>query len=162
MTRTWVSGVRIDLRYSRRAGYKLVAWARWEVVAGQRLVVTYEVSLVPKKPGESKAGEGPLPRAADPCTMFHKTPELQKYLIDLAYEDGGGARRSSRLFVDTGGGEYLVTLKDPTECRQLRVRVRDLGTAWVALEALLCSNSCPWEVDQYELDRRPKQKKKGS
>lgn len=115
---------------------------------------------MPRKPSGSQATEGLIPKAAPPGRVLEKCPILASYLTDLAYEEGGGPRVPSRLFISAGGGEWLVTLKDETEARQLRVRVGDLGTAYAALEALLGSPVCPWEPDAYAMQKRTGGRKK--
>jgi len=114
---------------------------------------------VPKKPEPGSAVGGTVVRAAAIGKMFDKTPLLASYLVDLQYDDGGGMRQPSRLFVEVVGTEWVFTLKDPTECRQLRVRVGDPGTGLAALEALLSSNTCPWEPDLWAANKPAKKRR---
>lgn len=114
---------------------------------------------MPKKPDQTMADPTIVAKAANHPRVLDKAPTLASYLLDLAYEDGGGARQPSRLFIEASGGEWLIVLKDPTEARQVRVRVGDLGTMWAALEAILTVGSCPWEPDLWAANNRAKKKK---
>lgn len=159
IVRSWVAGVRMDFEYNRRTGWRLVSWAVMCRDGGDRRA-TREVKLgMPKKPEVTHADTGVVPRAAAPGRVLDKTPTLAGYLIDMGYEDGGGPRQPSRLFIEATGGEWLIVLKDPTECRQLRARVTDLGTAYAALEALLTSGTCPWEPDLWAANAKGRKKK---
>lgn len=159
VTRQWVGRVRLDFAYHRRTGYRLVAWAVMVSRDGLSVAGPVQECHVPKKPDSQGAG-GDVPRSAAPRPkVLDKTPVLAGYLLDLQYEDGGGSREPSFLFIRAAAGEWLVTLKDPTERRQIRARVTDLGTAWAALEALLTSDSCPWEADAYQQGRKPANRK---
>ena len=116
---------------------------------------------MPKKPAAAgPGGDAPRQAAARP-KVLEKTPTLAGFLLDLQYEDGGGPREPSYMIVKAAGGEWLVTLKDPTEARQLRTRVTDLGTAYAALEGLLVADSCPWEPDSWAQGRKPGRRKGG-
>jgi len=116
---------------------------------------------VPKKPVASVGAES-TPRQAAACPKaFDKTPTLAGFLVDLQYEEGGGPREPSYVIIKAAGGEWLVTLKDPTEARQLRVRVTDLGTCWASLEALLNADSCPWEPDTWAVGRKAGSRRRG-
>lgn len=149
VTRQWVGSVRLDLDYCPRLGYRLVGWAVLETRRGVRAVHRAWSIDVPRKPsGEAGAGSAPTQAAPRP-KVLEKTPTLASYLLDLQYEDGGGPREPSYLLLRAAGGEWLATLKDPTEARQLRLRVSDLGTVYAALEALLNADSCPWEPDTW-------------
>jgi len=162
VTRHWVGTVRLDLEYSKRTGFRLVGWALMEVRGRVRAAYkTWEFN-VPKKPGDSGASGGVASQAASRPKVLDKTPVLASYLLDLQYEDGGGPREPSYLIVKAAGGEWLVTMKDPTEARQIRLRVSDLGTIYAALEALLGADSCPWEPDAWAMKssgRRPRGRK---
>lgn len=116
---------------------------------------------MPRKPDQSVVGPGEVRQAAGRPKVLEKTPVLASYLLDLAYEDGGGAREPSYLILKAAGGEWLATLKDPTEARQLRVRVSDLGTVYAALEALLSAGACPWEPDAWAEKRSGRKPRKG-
>jgi hypothetical protein len=145
VVRQWVGPVRLDLSWREYRGWRLIGWAAMGAVGGQRAAVVREVFTVPKKP-EVVAGEsGVIPKAASGGRIFDKTPLLLGYLVDLAYEEGGGPRQVSRVSLEAAAGEWLVTLSDPTTLKMIRVRVSDPGTAWAALEALLATATCPWE-----------------
>ena len=159
IVRSWSNGVRWDWVYSRRTGWRLVAWAVMEIVNGIRRASPPRRCDVPKKPDQSVVVPGTVEQAARLPKVLERTPVLASYLLDLSYEEGGGAREPSYLILKAAGGEWLVTLKDPTECRQLRTRVSDLGTAYAALEALLTAGVCPWERDEWAEARRPKKKR---
>ena len=159
VVRSWSNGVRWDQAYDRRRGWRLISWAVMEVVRGVRRASKPREADVPKKPDQSVVVPGTVEQAARVPKVLERTPVLASYLLDLSYEDGGGAREPSYLIVKAAGGEWLVTLKDPTECRQLRVRVSDLGTAYAQLEALLTAGVCPWERDQWAEDRKPKKRR---
>lgn len=154
----WVRSVRLDFTYDRRHGFRLVAFA--VMVDGPRgRHAGPEVSCdMPKKPDQSQANGTAVHTAAAAPRWFDKTPVLSGYLRDMQYEDGGGAREPSYLLVKAAGGEWLITLKDPTEARQLRVRVSDLMTMFGALEALLTSGTCPWEPDAWAASRSKKKR----
>jgi hypothetical protein len=142
--------------YSKRNGYRLCGWAVMETRAGLRSAgPTVEIE-VPKKPVASPGGDREVRRAAAVPKVMEKCPLLAGYLLDTSYEGGVEPREPSYLIVKAAGGEWLVTLKDPTEARQIRLRVTDLGTAWATLEALLTSDTCPWEDDVWAAGRRPR------
>lgn len=149
VTRHWLGTVRLDLEYAPRTGYRLVAWAVLETRGGVRAAGRVWELNVPRKPAASAGGDQPNRQAAPRPKVLEKTPILASYLLDMAYEDGGGPREPSYLILRAAGGEWLATLKDPTEARQLRLRVTDLGTVYAALEALLGADSCPWEPDAW-------------
>jgi len=161
VTRHWVGHVRLDLEYHRRDGFRLVAWAVMEVRGQVKAAFrTWRIN-VPKKPAAASAG-GSEPRQAAPRPkILEKTPTLAGFLLDLQYEDGGGPREPSYLIIKAAGGEWLATLKDPTEARQIRIRVTDLGTVWAALEALLGADSCPWEPDAWAIKASGRKPRKG-
>jgi hypothetical protein len=116
---------------------------------------------VPRKPDSAGGGGSPPTAAARVPAVLSKTPTLASYLLDLQYEGGGGPREPSYLLIRAAAGEWLLTLKDPTEVRQLRTRVTDLGTAWASLEALLASDCCPWEPDIWASRGKAGGRKKG-
>jgi len=161
VTRQWVGSVRLDLEYARQTGYRLVAWAVMEERHGRRAASSVRRCDVPKKPDSAGSSGGIPTQAAPRPKVLDKTPLLASFLLDLQYEDGGGPREPSYLIVKAAGGEWLVTMKDPTEARQVRIRVSDLGTAYAALEALLSGDSCPWEPDAWAMKssgRTPRRK----
>lgn len=161
ITRQWVGSVRLDLDYCPRLGYRLVGWAVFETRKGVRAAFRSWSIDVPRKPS-SEAGVASAPTQAAPRPkVLEKTPTLASYLLDLQYEDGGGPREPSYLLVRAAGGEWLATLKDPTEARQLRLRVSDLGTVYAALEALVAADSCPWEPDVWAQKAGSRGRRKG-
>jgi hypothetical protein len=163
VTRQWVGPVRLDLVYDRRTGYRLVAWAVMETRGGVRSASCLREIGMPRKPAAAAPGEGGPRQAAPRPKVLDKTPLLASYLLDMQYEEGGGPREPSYLIIKAAGGEWLCTLKDPTEARQLRLRVSDLGTLYAALEALLSADSCPWEPDVWaERGRGRTPRKKGA
>lgn len=151
VTRQWVGSVRLDLEYAQRTGYRLVAWATMELRGKVRAASSARRIDVPKKPDHQGSGPSVATQAAPRPKVLDKTPLLASYLLDLQYEDGGGPREPAYLIIKAAGGEWLVTMKDPTEARQIRLRVSDLGTAYAALEALLSGDSCPWEPDAWAM-----------
>jgi len=154
VTRQWVGSVRLDLEYSKRTGYRLVAWAIMEVRGQVRSAgKTWSVD-VPKKPADVGSVAPAARQAAPKPSVLSKTPVLASFLLDMQYEDGGGPREPSYLIIRAAGGEWMATLKDPTEARQIRLRVTDLGTVYAALEALLAGDSCPWEPDVWTTQRK--------
>jgi len=157
--RTWVGGVRFDLRYHRRTGWRLVSWAYLDDGPSGRSARTVEIPVVPKKPHQAASKPGEVRRTLPVPHWLSKTPTLASYLLDLDYEDGAGAREQSYYSVKPTRTGWDVTLKDPSTCRQLRVTVVDLGTMFAALEALLSSEVCPWEDDAWALARQPKKRK---
>lgn len=159
VTRQWLGHIRFDLEYAQRTGYRLVAWAVMELRGQVRAAGRVWELDVPKKPASATAGGSEPRQAAKPPKVLEKTPTLASFLLDLQYEDGGGPREPSYLIIKAAGGEWLATLKDPTEKRQLRLRVTDLGTVWAALEALLAADSCPWEPDAWAMDQRSRKRR---
>lgn len=114
---------------------------------------------MPKKPSDAdKLGVMPLIAVAKP-KMLDRCPMLVSFLTDLWYEGTTESREPSYLIIRARDGEWHVTLKDPTEKRQVRLRVEDLGTAWAALEALLTAPSCPWEPDSWAGKRGPQKRR---
>jgi len=161
ITRQWLGQVRLDLEYSPRYGYRLVAWAILELRGGVRAAHHTWSFNVPKKPAAPAPG-GDAPRQAAPRPkVLDRTPVLASFLLDMQYEDGAGAREPSYLILRAAGGEWLATLKDPTEARQLRLRVSDLGTVYAALEALLSGETCPWEPDLWANQKAGSRRRKG-
>jgi hypothetical protein len=161
VTRQWLGSVRLDLEYGQHTGYRLVAWAVMEVRGEVRSASKVWSIDVPKKPGEHGGGGSVASQAAPRPKVLDKTPVLASFLLDLQYEDGGGPREPSYLIIKAAGGEWLVTMKDPTEARQIRLRVSDLGTCYAALEALLSGDTCPWEPDAWAMKssgRTPRRK----
>lgn len=161
VTRQWVGSVRLDLSYSTHTGYTLRTWAVMERKGGGYAASQERMADVPKKPDSAGSGSSVPTQAAARPKVLDKTPVLASYLLDLQYEDGGGPREPSYLIIKAAGGEWLVTMKDPTEARQVRLRVSDIGTAYAALEALLTGDSCPWEPDAWAMKssgRTPRRK----
>lgn len=160
VTRVWVMGVRLDFEYSRREGFRLVAWALLEDGPGGRRAVVQEEGVVPKKPAQGEVRSGEVRQILAPPKLLEKLPTLRSYLLDMDYEEGGGPREVSYYTVRPTPIGWAITLKDPSTCRQLRVTVADLGTALAALDALLGGDSCPWEPDQWAEQRQPRKGKK--
>jgi len=156
VTTGWVAGVRLDLRYSKRDGYRLVSWAVMDYRGRLRAAgPTWEIEM-PKRPSESnKLGLVPL-QAAPPGKWLEKTPTLASYFVDLFYEGTTDPREPCYLLVKPREGKWQFTLKDPTEARQLRVQVTEPATGLASLEALLVSETCPWEPDSYAAKAKKK------
>lgn len=113
--------------------------------------------FVPKRPQAASGGEGGRD-AAKRTGQLQKFPLLADHLLSLRYDDGDELRLPGYLIVRPQAGAWHVTLKDPSTGLQLRVATETLDLAWGALEALLGSTSCPWEIDQYA---KPQKKRKG-
>lgn len=160
MTHVWCMGVRFDFQYDRRAGFRLVSWARMVSGPRGRHAVVQEVCVVPKKPDQIEATPGEV-RKVLPCPRaMAKLPTLASYCLDMDYEDGGGPRKPSYWTVTPTVLGWVFTFKDPSTCRQVRLTVADYDTGLAQLEALLSAPSCPWEPDEWAAQRQAKQGKK--
>lgn len=151
--RVWWRGVRFDFRYDLRHGFCLVAAAVIRVRGGVRSAVVLWEFDVPKKPvpGATQGGAAVAPAKRSKVLGSH--PLLASFLMDLSYEDSGDPREPSYLLIKVRGSVWEVTLKDPTECRQLVVQVPSDDLAYAALEALLGADVCPWQPDSFALAR---------
>lgn len=160
MTHVWVMGVRLDFEYTRRAGFRLVAWARMVNGPRGRHAVVQEEFIVPKKPDQVESSAGEVRKVLACPKSMAKLPTVASYCLDMDYEDGGGPRKPSYWTVTPTVLGWQITFKDPSTCRQLRLTVGDLDTGLASLEALLAGPSCPWEPDEWAAQRQAKQGKK--
>jgi len=160
MTRVWVLGVRLDFEYTRREGFRLVAWARMVDGSRGRHAVVQETFVVPKKPDQVESSPGEVRKVLPLPKSLAKLPTLASYILDMDYEEGGGPRKPSNWLVTPTVLGWQITFKDPTTCRQLRLTVSDLDTAFASLEALLAGPSCPWEPDEWAAKRQAQGGKK--
>lgn len=147
-------------RWSRRIGAALVAIAprrpgefpNWEVIER-------EWRVMPKKPLMPGGAVPPAP-AAESSKALDAVPLLRGYLLDATWEDSTEAREPSTIIIRPGGGAFNVTLKDPSTCSQLRVRVPKWEAILGCLEALLTQDNPPWELDAWQAERAKGKKKK--
>lgn len=147
ITSAWLNSIRFDCAYTKRHGFQLVSWAVMVTRGGKRCAGPTQEVKMPKKPDETTRFGVTAARAADPGQMFAKLPILGSYLVDLFYEGGTETREPGYMLVRARDGKWHLTLKDPSEGRQVRLMVTEPGTMWAAMEALLASGTCPWEPD---------------
>lgn len=158
--RLWLEGCWAVFRYQARHGVTLVAVAprrpgelpHWERIER-------EWSVMPKKPALPGGVIPPAP-AAEASKALDAVPLLRGYLLDATWEDSTEAREPSTIIVRPGGGAFNVTLKDPSTCSQLRLRVPKWEAILGALEALLTADNPPWELDPWQAERSRGKKKK--
>jgi hypothetical protein len=150
----WLGRVRFDFSYSRRVGYRLLAIAKLIGFGASRRASKPEEIDVPKKPASISAVKGVVRKILPVPKAYEKTPVLAGYLLDLDYEGDDGPREPGYYTVRPSAMGWQYTLKDPSTARQLRVTVADPAIAFATLEALLVSETCPWEVDSWAEKRK--------
>lgn len=96
---------------------------------------------------------------ADPCEMIRKFPLVADFLLNEEHEDCS-ERKVGVLIIRADQGQYAVTAKEPSSCVMLRYNASTWLEVLVNLEALLSAPKPPWQVDQFEQDRRVGSKKK--
>lgn len=102
----------------------------------------------------------PLPAAPKGSKFLSKTPTIDEYLTQTAYEDGT-PRMVSALRTTTRGGMWSLTITDPDARARLVMVAADCDKAMLALEALLQAPDCPWEPDPWAPEpKAPRGKKK--
>lgn len=156
----WVGSVRLDFSFHRRDGWRL---SRYAIRRPSRRAISgfvLEEFDVPRKPETVVPQVGTVRKALATPRALAKAPTLASYLLDLDYEDGGGARQLSYLNIHPGTLGWTCYLKDPTPAMSLRLVVQDLDTLWAQLEALLTTGVCPWEPDQFLEERRNGKKRR--
>lgn len=150
------------LIYTRKSGW--VPWRFAGALRGARFAVEvkmwfrYGRSVVPKKP-EVANGSNVRAVAYKTGAILKNFPVLRSYLTDTTYEGSTDRRQPGLLIIRPSGGQWHITLKDPSTATQLRVSVDDLDRAFTALEGLLLSPECPWEDDEWQQSRGAKKRR---
>lgn len=91
--------------------------------------------------------------------VLHRFLALRQFLSARSYE-GGGVRLPGKMWLDGGASGYSITLKDVDQALQITVRAGTLDDVFSAAELVLGAENAPWEVDQYQAERRAEKKKK--
>lgn len=107
---------------------------------------------MPKMPEKAGGAAVPYAEGGDWVKAY---PLLLGYMVDSAWPDGAH-RAPGRLFLAPEGGQWVATLKEPTQGLILRVSVQYPAEAWPALEAALRLPAPPWQADPWEKGRRKK------
>ena len=98
-----------------------------------------------------------LPALSGESKMLVKLTYLRAWLVDTAYEDGT-ARVPGRLWFDSDGMAFRVTLFEASSMVKMTIRATTIDDALTLANQALGSESPPWEVDQYARDKAAEKK----
>lgn len=151
---------RLVVRYEPWTGWLLVAVERFR--GGVEIVRDYpwfEVKEMKKRSMAQVAVTGPGGSlAAKASTVFGGFPHLLEQLTVVKLEDES-PRTPGGLLISTQGSMWKLSVTEPDPCLKLTFLAQFLDDALAGLELALGSDSIPWEIDQWALSRRPKNKK---
>lgn len=91
--------------------------------------------------------------------LLHKCPLLRQFITARSYE-GGGVRLPGRFWFEAGSLGFAITLIDVDNALRCVVRAGAIDDVFAAAELLLGAENGPWEVDQFQADRKAKKPKK--
>lgn len=91
--------------------------------------------------------------------LFAKLPTLVAFITARSYDDGA-ARVPGKFWVDASSAGFTVTLIDIDQALRLTVRAGTIDDAFAAAESLLGAENAPWEVDQFQAEKRAEKMKK--
>ena len=151
---------RLVVRYVPWTGWVLAAIERFaEGVEVVREYAWSEVSEMKKRSMAQVALTGPGGSLASGASaVFGGFPHLLEQLTVVKLEDES-PRTPGGLLVSTQGSMWKLSVTEPDPCLKLTFLAQFLDDALAGLELALGSDSIPWEIDQWALSRRPKNKK---
>lgn len=101
----------------------------------------------------------PLPPLSGESVVLKKFPRLREFLSVTAYDDGS-ARAPGRMWLDSDGTAFVITLFETSAMVRARFRANALDDVIQLAEIFLAMESPPWEIDQWARERVATKKKK--
>lgn len=151
---------RLVVRYQPWTGWLLAAVERF--ACGTEVIREYpwfEVNEMKKRSMAQVAVTGPGGSlAAKSSVVLQGFPHLLEQLTVVKLEDES-PRTPGGLLISTQGSMWKLSVTEPDPCLKLTFLAQFLDDALAGLELALGSDSIPWEIDQWALSRRPKNKK---
>ncbi len=101
----------------------------------------------------------PLPPLSSDSVLLKRLARLREFLSLTAYDDGS-PRAPGRLWLDSDGTAYIITLFEPSAMVRARFRAAGIDDVFALADTFLGADTPPWEVDQWARDRVTAKKKK--
>jgi len=87
-------------------------------------------------------------------------PNLRDFFLKTQYDDGDGKREPGCLIIRAYEDQWSFTLKEPSQCLQLRLTTSTWDEGLLTAEAVLGDPSHAWETDAWAVRSAGKRKPK--
>lgn len=143
-----------------KSGTHLLAVSHWQQGQWQTHWVDVSVrSWLMKKVTLNLADDAEKPPLPVNTVLMKKFPRVLEFLTARKYDDGS-KRLPGKIFLETDGVAFVMTLKEPTLVAQMRLRAPEFDELWALAHAALSQDVPPWEIDQWAFAKLPKPRKK--